>query len=112
MIKDQPGLCRGDCGWAVTELGLNMTTTKSRQTAQEITAGSVAIAWAGARQTARQLSHWIQVNFRDDRDVAAIRLGPGKLLWCSPYGKCRAKENYQSYNRARHPLGIADNRSK
>ena len=112
MIKDQPDLGRGDRGWATTELHLNMTTAKSRRTAHEIAAGSVATAWARARQTARQLSRWFQVNIRDDRDVAAIKLGPGKLLWCSPSGKCRTKENFQSYNRACHHFGIADNRSK
>ena len=95
MVKDQPDLGRGDHGWAATELRLNMTTAKSRQTAEEIAAGSVATAWIRTRQTSHQLSRWIQVNIRDDREVAAIKLGPGKLLWCSPSGKCRAKENYQ-----------------
>ena len=103
MIKVQPGLGRGDHGWAATELGLNMTTAKSRW----IAAGSVATAWARARQTSRQLSRWIQVNIRDDRHVAVIKLGPGKLLWRSPTGKNVAqKRTIRAIIEPATPLGL------
>ena len=64
-------------------LPLEYDNRQVQRTAQEIAAGSVATAWARARHTSRQLSRWIQVNIRDDRDVAAIKLGPGKHSDCA-----------------------------